>query len=241
MKSERRASHRDRKNNHGATSPIVRSSTLRRTVVVATLTVAAWAALPDPSAMGADPDPDPAVHGPGAEPSIPRVWYGWQIALVDVGSAGSLGLATRLPGAAGGLLAIAGTAGYLLGGPLIHGWQGRAGGVIAASVGLRLGLPLVGFIVGVALGEPSVARCESDGQGDALASALCPFDAVSAGIVGGAIGMAAASLTDSLALSWKPRASSDAAATHPSFVPTFATVRDAERRVTTTLGVRGSF
>jgi hypothetical protein len=183
-----------------------------------------------------------------AEPSAEKSWYGWQIAIVDAGSMGLWVVARQVSGggAAPSLLALTGTAGYLVGSPIIHGFQGRSAGVVGGSVALRLLMPILGLVVGTAAGQPAVARCEAQGssQSDALAGvALCPFEALAYGVVGAGIGMVTASTIDVLALSWKPRRGPPEAPAGAgvSIFPMFGSARDCEGHATTTFGVRGSF
>lgn len=112
----------------------------RHGVLLAVVLAAAW--------------PSPAAR---AEPPAPRAWYGWQLVLAD-GAA----LAVMFGGGAAesDLMMITGTAGLVVGAPLIHlAHENR--GPAATSAVLRLGLPLIGGFVGSAL-------CSEDGAGDSF-------------------------------------------------------------------------
>lgn len=63
----------------------------------------------------------------------------------------------------GAVLMLGGAAGYVLGGPIVHSSEGNKSGAWK-SVGLRLGLPLLGGVIGEAM------RDESSGDDDAGAS-----------------------------------------------------------------------
>jgi hypothetical protein len=105
-------------------------------------------------------DEEPHVE---QEPRAGSRWYGWQTLTVD-GAALVLGLAGAGLGSADGAgLALGG---YLLGAPTVHLVHDRAG-VGLASLGLRIGAPLVG--VGVAAAS---ADCDTGhdfcGLGEAI-------------------------------------------------------------------------
>lgn len=88
-------------------------------------------------------------------PSAPRErrWYGWQILIPDL--AGSLlsGIGAFVPGAGGAALLITGSTVAFFGGPIVHWAHGHVGRGFASMFGLRLGLPLVGGLVGFGLGS----------------------------------------------------------------------------------------
>lgn len=99
-----------------------------------------------------------------AEPAKPRTdskWYGWQILIVD----GAVISSTLLLAAAaadnddvGGVAAAAFFTGYTLGGPIVHWSNGQLGRGFA-SLGLRVGAPLVAGLTGAALGAASSSGC----------------------------------------------------------------------------------
>jgi len=107
-------------------------------------------------------------------------WYGYQVAAPD-----AVGWGFVLVGAGSetwGAVAL-GVGGIVLGGPIVHaahGHWGRAG----ASLGLRIGAPLVGATLGGGLGLAA-----SSGGKDAL-------DAIVTAIIGAGVGYVAAAAID---------------------------------------------
>jgi hypothetical protein len=93
-----------------------------------------------------------------AAPDASRhVWYGWQIILVDLTS-----VALVVKGLGSGSAPVAGLGGValVLGGPIVHGVHGRPG-AFAGSLGLRVGLPLLGAAIGAGRG----GGCDACGYG----------------------------------------------------------------------------
>jgi hypothetical protein len=82
-----------------------------------------------------------------------RRWYGWQTLITDSAGLAMLFAATTTSNNTGSWLAASGLT-YSLGGPIVH-WAHGNGGKGAASLGLRLGLPvglgLLGFAAGSAM------------------------------------------------------------------------------------------
>jgi hypothetical protein len=137
-----------------------------------------------------------------------------------------------------------GAAGFLFGGPTIHGLNGAKPGTIVGSFVLRLGLPLTGLVLGVTAGESSEASCEAKGD------ELCGLGPALDGIFALAIGMIAASIIDSAALAWtsaKPDAVTPPASKQAlRLTPVFGMRHDDARRdgagaMTPTFGVAGTF
>jgi hypothetical protein len=102
----------------------------------------------------------PTFAPPGMVPAAPALTpepvvesYRWQIALADTASVVLL-LSKTKEGASIGALS------YLLAGPVIHGWHDE-GGRTAASLGLRVGLPLITAIGFAALADHS-SHCTPD-------------------------------------------------------------------------------
>lgn len=94
--------------------------------------------------------PDRAPPVAALPPAVSRRWYGWQIILTDA-SAVTLTVAGAL-GEADGLVTL-GVLSYLFGPPIVH-FAHRNVGRGFGSLGLRLGAPFVGALLGVA-----VANC----------------------------------------------------------------------------------
>jgi hypothetical protein len=113
-----------------------------------------------------------------------RAWYGGTILGVDA-LAASL-MAVGVASSSGGLFLGSGVA-FTLGGPIVHGIH-RDGGKAVVSLGLRVGLPVVGGLVGVFAGASGGEDCEGD---------MCQLSGVAAGgAVGLGLGMVAASALD---------------------------------------------
>jgi hypothetical protein len=136
------------------------------------------------------------------EATAPTHWYGWQILLADA-SAVSLallaGVAAELDhtgdDTAGVPFGLGALATYLLGGPVIHVAHDRVGAGLG-SLGLRLGLPLVGFGVGAAAAQGCDGfLCEAGGAA-----------------LGGLVGIGAAIAIDAATLPYEPRGDDSGAA-----------------------------
>jgi len=142
-------------------------------------------ALAQPSQTPPVQQPYQYVPPPGQPGPTDTHRYGTKIALVDGLSFGAMMigvvvLVTSLTeydnggddgdAALGVALMIGGAGGYLFGGPLVHSSQGNTSGAWK-SFGLRLGLPLVGGLIGEAMRkqECNGDYCtESSGPGDSL-------------------------------------------------------------------------
>lgn len=106
-------------------------------------------------------------------PSTEKKWYGWQTLLVDgavVVTSVAIGASTDAGSAAGTVYLL----GYALGGPIVH-WANGQAGMGFASLGLRVGAPVVTGVLGGALGAAS-------GDGYAV------IGGAAIGIVAGSIG-----------------------------------------------------
>lgn len=106
-------------------------------------------------------------------------WYGYQVAAPDI--VGSLLVVAGVQSETGPAIAL-GAGGMLLGGPIVHaahGHWGRAG----ASLGLRVGGPFLGAILGGALGAGG-----KSGKG--------ALDGIVYAIVGAGLGYVAAAAFD---------------------------------------------
>ena len=111
----------------------------------------------------------PALTAPSAPPVTTTEWYGWQVAAAD-GAALGIGIASEQPEIALGWI---GTGAAV---HAVHHHYGRA----VLSVGMRLGLP----ILGMAIGESSAKGCNGD---------LCDLGPT---LAGGLVGMGAAEIID---------------------------------------------
>jgi hypothetical protein len=122
------------------------------------------------------------------------VWYGWQPLVVDLASATELTFALGLKGT--DEFAVFGLGGYILGGPIVHALHDRWT-TAAASLGLRLGLPLAAGGMALLIASPSHSRPSCDGCDTGMAG----FGAVAAAGVAATAGALAASAIDVAVLS----------------------------------------
>lgn len=147
------------------------------------------------------------VAPPGMVPVAPTYVtemdsYRWQITLADVSAVSLL-----LAGKSGTTSSIAGLT-YLLAGPIIHGAHGQ-GGRVAASLGLRLVLPLVSGIGFAALAEHN-SHCtpeDDDCDSGALFAALFGFTlgAVSAMVLDATVVARPVEIHRSVGPTWAPQ------------------------------------
>jgi hypothetical protein len=147
------------------------------TLLLASAITAGWA-------HNAEAQPSLAPVQEAAPPSTRKKidYYGWQILLTDAsGVAAGIAIgSTGYPGS--GLLVFSG--GYVLGGPIVHLSHGHPGRALG-SLGLRLGLPVLGFSLPL-LQDPS---CDSEGDCDDLGQLV-------AALALGVVGMGVASVID---------------------------------------------
>ena len=138
--------------------------------------------------------------------------YGWQIVLADVGGLVVAGVV----GAAGG--GGASVAPYFLASPIVHGVHGNSGKAIG-SLGLHLGLPIVGMLVGVGVGGHN---CDSD---------ACGLGGLVLGMMGG---MVAATVVDA---AWLAHTTVEVDSSQVSLAPTVTVARSGGA----TFGVAATF
>jgi hypothetical protein len=136
-------------------------------------------------------------------------WYGWQIGVADAASALGMAVGWSANGWAGNALADISLAGFVAGGPVIHVVHRRPAGVVLGSLGLRVGLPIVGGIIGGLIAYAAEPPCKPSATGglEAIGAGICQslrgFDGV---VVGMPLGALAASVTDVAFLGWDRRA-----------------------------------
>ncbi len=141
----------------------------------------------------ADPDDSPPPGDGPAHDSGETRWYGWQVLVADASSVAvaALGSGTNTPA-----LGWLGIGGMFLASPIVHGFHDRWG-ALGASLGMRLGLALVGGVIGVAVAPP----CDSSGS--FLGPLVCSLNQAAYGIYGASAGLAVASAVDVIGLSWE--------------------------------------
>jgi hypothetical protein len=119
------------------------------------------------------PGQSPLFQERAPEQETKNKWYGWQIIAVD---AASMVLAQQ----GGGI-------GILLGSPAVHAANGESKNALKA-LGLRTGLPLLGFVVGMAVFE--------DDCNDTYYEDDCGMTALLGGLLGASLGMVTAIVVD---------------------------------------------
>jgi hypothetical protein len=108
----------------------------------------------EPAPIALQPRPLPEA----APPAGARTWYGWQIMLADAASFLCVGATEQE----------ACLAGFALSGPVVHTLHGNPGRGIV-SLGLRVGLPIIGGLIGSAAAdcrEPAPMTMTAPGTGD---------------------------------------------------------------------------
>lgn len=120
-------------------------------------------------------------------------WYGWKLLVADATSTAVVFAGIKGPDKAKALLIDAGVLGLVIAPPILHGLEdGVSGSRVAASIGLRIGLPAVGAITGVLL----MGRNKGRPHGNL-------FGTIAGAIIGAGIGMVAAIAIDDFALARK--------------------------------------
>ncbi|MGH7435363.1 MAG: hypothetical protein ACRENE_06790 [Polyangiaceae bacterium] len=196
---------------------------------------------PDTTPQAAPPAPPAPRASPPASPRPPpeepqRTWYGWQTLLVDGASFLILFAGTGLAGQTetrGEGQALAGLflVGYLGGGPTVHWAHGHVGRGFG-SLGLRVGLPMGGALLGL------LAAASSPASNNGLTG----IADIGLGFV---LGIIAAPIVDAawLAFDDEPQGEPQNARALPALrlTPIAGVPRDASGRVAPTLGVGGVF
>jgi hypothetical protein len=181
---------------------------------------------------------------PPAAPPPDREWYGGEILLAEAGAISLVLLATQVHGSgADEALGLGAAVLHYASGPVIHGLHGRRAGTILGSLGLRLGLPAGGLIIGAMIGAQS--SCTDCSISDDLGS----LGGVLTGMAYGAItGAALAGVLDAMLLAWIPGLSLKGATpsappepSGPTIVPTFQVNREANGIYAPRLGLAGTF
>lgn len=108
----------------------------------------------------------PWARNASLAPAPSGMWYGWQVLLCDLAAEG-FGVAAVLSRSA--ILLVPSGALHALGGPIVHWSHGNAGRGFA-SLGLRLGLPLVGALIGAAANNGSSAPAIVGGAAGSVVS-----------------------------------------------------------------------
>lgn len=119
--------------------------------------------LPQPMDAEASPSEPTAVSAPDPMARAPRrVWYGWQTLLTDAAAVTLVSVGVR---AKSGLLAGTGAFSYAFGGSVVHGMHEHTYKALA-SFGVRIGAPILGFVLGAASADSNCAKTDYDCQDD---------------------------------------------------------------------------
>jgi len=126
-----------------------------------------------------------------------QVWYGWQTMMADGAFISAWALYPKWNGFTGdGTLLLVDMLGYSVVSPLIDALHDN---VRSESIALRLGMPLLGTLLGLSIGSIVPTRCTSF-------LFLCSDNALVDGAFYGAVfGAGLASLIDGLAFAWTTR------------------------------------
>ncbi len=168
-------------------SRVAHRCSLAALVLTAAIATSARAHADEPATPTSPPAAAPAAAPlpRGFEREEETSWYGWQTLIADGTSLLVLPIVagvTQSP-----TLGAVAVGGYFLAPPFIHGAHGRWG-IFAASLGLRVGMPVVGGLLGAAA------------QGDCRGDLCIPVGAA----IGVAIGVLGAVALDAALLSYEP-------------------------------------
>lgn len=162
--------------------------------------VTAEAVLPAPTARTVPTKP---VSAPARE------WYGMPIVVTDIAAVSMMLLGLQSDSAG---LALLGVSTYALGGPVIHFVEGRSAAGFG-SLGVRVGAPLLGGMVGGKMGAEWSGGCEGE---------WCGLRRAAGGaLIGIGLGAAAAIVVDHAVLAYKPaKLPQVALSITPTYIPT---------------------
>jgi hypothetical protein len=180
------------------------------------------------------PRPVPVAVAVPTQVDTRRQWYGWQTLSADGAALGFLTLGSALAsdddsdsGHTGiDSFVVVGVGMYALGGPIVHAAH-QNWGAAAASLGLRVGLPLAGILIG-----SGVDGCGAKRDPDVCGAVGPAFGAL--------LGIGAAIAIDAAALGYEQVPVASAATTRPPLaaISTPFVVADAHHAM---LGVVGTF
>jgi len=140
--------------------------------------------IPVPEGSDIQGAPTIMVVMPEAAPPTETSSYRWQLVAADAAAVGSLALALR-DGNRGNDWGTLGLATYALGPPIVHAANGH-GGRALGSLTLRVGLPLIGGLVGASLDAPP--SCAPNVQGnDSFCDGSFPGNGLAKGLALGAV------------------------------------------------------
>jgi hypothetical protein len=191
------------------------------------------------------PSSTPADAPAPATPRATSTWYGGEILLAELGSGALIGLGGLTQGSASSGLLTLGFLGHLASGPIVHGLHHASGGAIAGSILLRIGMPILGLLVGAAIGSHVSPSCPATSASSDDVTCDYGLDPIFDGIAYGLLAGTAVSIgIDAGALAWQSTADpSHAAATSKGLTlePTVLLNREEGGRLVPRLGVAGTF
>jgi hypothetical protein len=162
-------------------APAAASPSMGPAVAAPSSNAATGTAIPMPKEPVAEADTSPGKH-----------WYGWQIIASD---ATAMAIFTAAAYSDSGGAVIVSAFGYVLVPPLIHAAH-HQGARAAGSLALRLAVPLAATLIGLGVGAATDTHSSADDTID--------FAPLAGALVGGAIGIVAASAIDISALAYEP-------------------------------------
>ncbi len=194
------------------------------------------------AAMAEGPSQPPAASASLVDPE----WYGWQAIIADALGGGLLALSSQVSGQNGGVaVALVGVTDLVVTAPLIHAAHAQAGRA-GISVAMRLGLPLLGGLFGLAVGGSTCRPPPASPSTFDLSGLDCLGAQIEGSLVGGGVGMVIAVIVDDSALAWdRPLVFGRDAWSHHSprlqWMPTAGVAYDAGKRQVPTVGIGATF
>jgi hypothetical protein len=170
----------------------VRGSTRARLLLALALGSALLADAPAALADDGVTAPAAAASEPAPQPAPQPAWYGWQILVADGVSYGAIAAAAQVHDSGAALLGIAGVAGFLAAGPVLHGIHHQPR-LVGASVLMRALLPVLAGLVGWAVTPCSPA---SAGRDPSLAALDCEGAKAGGFVLGAGVGAVGATAFD---------------------------------------------
>lgn len=162
------------------------------------------------------------------EPVLPeppvKVWYGYQILLVD-------GALVGLVFPTDGFTAVC----LPFGGPIVHLANGHSGRALG-SLALRGGMLYLGSTVGLGVGNAAAKRANAGCVKSEHEECHSDLQGIKEALIGGFLGLAGASVIDATVLAWEDAPAATPTSTGLRVAPTFAMVEGGG-----TLGIVGVF
>lgn len=172
----------------------------------------------------------PVAHGRPTE----SYWYGWQTATSD---AASIAVVFVGSGTRASVVTALGVGGIFFGAPAVHFANGR-GAIGAASLALRVALPLFGGFIGYA----AAGSCHEDSSSKSFLG-NCFLHGYNEAAIGGLVGLGSAMVLDATALSFGTREIEPPPPPREAGIPRITSVAPAYDPLTRTaaIGMGGRF